>query len=324
MPEHWGLEFAQPLHTRAEGATDPRNNKVADGTTVVVTGAGKGLGYAIATSYALAGAKGIVISSRTQSDLDKLQQEIETISPKTVVLSQICDTQKASDVRALAEATKEKFGRADIVVANAGIISKYIKDEDGKERMPESLVEDDDFDRVIETNLMGSYRVAKYFVPLLIDAKSGPQAYICITSTAAHLNDSQLCPAAYNLSKIGNDRMVEHLHHDHHAKDGLQAFAVHPGAVLTPQTERHHETQRGSLWTDSKWCMPIARGIWADRNAVLKDDVGLCGGFLTWLTKERRDWLSGRHLVANWDVGALLKRKQEIVDGDKLVFKMVV
>jgi hypothetical protein len=57
---------------------------------------------------------------------------------------------------------------------------------------------------------------------------------------------------------------------------------------------------------------------------VLTDDIGLCGGFLTWLTKERRDWLSGRYLASGWDVDELVKMKDEIVADDKLKFKMAV
>jgi NAD(P)-dependent dehydrogenase (short-subunit alcohol dehydrogenase family) len=64
------------------------------------------------------------------------------------------------------------------------------------------------------------------------------------------MNRSEMTPIAYNLSKLCMNRLAEHLHADHHAKHGFQAFAVHPGGVFTPQTERHHETQLGKLWSD--------------------------------------------------------------------------
>lgn len=57
---------------------------------------------------------------------------------------------------------------------------------------------------------------------------------------------------------------------------------------------------------------------------VLTDDVGLCGGFLTWLTAEKRDWLSGRYVSVNWDTEELEGMKDDIVKGDKLTSKMVV
>ena len=43
-----------------------------------------------------------------------------------------------------------------------------------------------------------------------------------------------------------------------------------------------------------------------------------------WLTKEKREWLSGRYVSANWDINELEKMQKEILDGDKLKFRMVV
>lgn len=57
---------------------------------------------------------------------------------------------------------------------------------------------------------------------------------------------------------------------------------------------------------------------------MLNDDVALCGGFLTWLTKEKRSWLSGRYVSVNWDVEELEKRKNEIVEKDLLVMRMTM
>jgi hypothetical protein len=57
---------------------------------------------------------------------------------------------------------------------------------------------------------------------------------------------------------------------------------------------------------------------------VLIDTPELCGGFLVWITKGQRSWLSGRYLSATWDVGELEERKEEIANGDKLKMRMVV
>jgi NAD(P)-dependent dehydrogenase (short-subunit alcohol dehydrogenase family) len=105
---------------------------------------------------------------------------------------------------------------------------------------------------------MGSYRVAKHFVPLLQASPGGIQAYVVITSLAGQVKNSVMTPIAYNLSKLCNNRMAEQIHADHFEKDGVMAFAVHPGTVLTPQTEAHHTTQRGSMWTDSECLSQIA------------------------------------------------------------------
>lgn len=251
FPDHWGFKFTETIHSKPEGPTDPNNIKLHSKFVVLVTGAGKGLGYNIALSYARAGAKGIIISSRTQSDLDKLAAEIKSVNSKVEVLSQTCDTMKDSDVEHLAKVTKDQFGRLDAAIANAGIISRYITKSDGKEYLPVGIADDPDLPRVLETNLLGSWRVAKNFIPMLQATADGPQAFAVITSIASHMKDSAFTPLAYVLSKIAINRMIECIKNDH-GEDGkgVMAYAVHPGAVLTPQTERHHETQLGKVWSD--------------------------------------------------------------------------
>jgi hypothetical protein len=52
--------------------------------------------------------------------------------------------------------------------------------------------------------------------------------------------------------------------------------------------------------------------------------VDLCGGFCVWLTKEKREWLSGRYLDARWDIETLVGKKEEILIKDLLKLRMVV
>jgi hypothetical protein len=54
------------------------------------------------------------------------------------------------------------------------------------------------------------------------------------------------------------------------------------------------------------------------------DDEGLAGAMCVWLSKERREWLSGRYVSCNWDVGELEGKKEDIVKGDRLKFRMVL
>jgi NAD(P)-dependent dehydrogenase (short-subunit alcohol dehydrogenase family) len=227
LPSHYGQTFTPTIHETPYGPTLPTNNKRP--YAVVVTGAGKGLGRAIAIAYAQAGATHLCVSSRTQSDLDSLSQDLLSTNPALNLLVHICDTSKSGDVKALAEATKTAFeGRLDVVVANAGVISKYM--DDG--RLPAGIAEDEDFERVTRINYLGSYYVAKFFVPLLLESKSDIRAYIVISSLAAHVTSSRgITPIAYNVSKLAVNRMVECMANDH-GEEGLLAFAVHPGYVL--------------------------------------------------------------------------------------------
>jgi len=92
--------------------------------------------------------------------------------------------------------------------------------------------------------------------------------------------------------------------HEGHHKNGVVAYAIQPGGVKT------------DLASD----VPEGRG-W---EALLIDDVGLCGGFCVWHTKEKRDWLSGRYLDARWDIEELLRNKEEVVSKDLLKFRLAL
>jgi NAD(P)-dependent dehydrogenase (short-subunit alcohol dehydrogenase family) len=72
---------------------------------------------------------------------------------------------------------------------------------------------------------------------------------------AAHSTDSQLVSEAYIISKIANNRMAELIHNDHHEKEGILAYAIHPGAVVTPQTEGH-SNEKGDVWEQSALSLP--------------------------------------------------------------------
>jgi hypothetical protein len=57
---------------------------------------------------------------------------------------------------------------------------------------------------------------------------------------------------------------------------------------------------------------------------ILQDDISLPGGFCVWLTKVKRDWLSGRYVSANWNTKELEAKKEEVAKGDKLKYKILV
>lgn len=303
FPAYFGFTFTPTIHSTLCDATKPENNHLPAPFVVLVTGAGKGLGLHISLAYARAGASGIIIASRTRSDLDDLEKRILEINPKCHVLSAVCDTTKKSDLDSLASKTKDKYDRLDVVVANAGIISKYLPDGS----LPTNVVDDTDFSRVIDINLIGSAFTAQSFLPLLRDTPlPSPRAFVSMTSLASQLPSSAMTPAAYNTSKIALNRFAEHLSNDHLERDGIQAFAMHPGAVVTPQTQ-HHSTQKGDFW-----------------ETLLDDDIELVGGWCTWLTRERREWLSGRYVSVNWDVVELEGMKERIVEQDLLKMRMAV
>lgn len=118
-PPSYGTNFTPTIHRKPSGPTDPTNISLPAPFIVAIIGAGKGLGRQIALSYAKAGASGIVISSRTQTDLDSLEGELKAVGKKggVEVWKKVCDVQKMKEVEEVARGTGEKFGRVDVVVS---------------------------------------------------------------------------------------------------------------------------------------------------------------------------------------------------------------
>lgn len=227
LPAHYGLNFTKTFHSKIPSNIDPNSVTLPQPFVVVVTGAGKGLGYHISLAYARAGCTGLAISSRTRSDLDTLETEISNLAKekgRTIdVLKVVCDVQNDSDVVRLEEAVRSKWGRVDIVIANAGVISKYITPADSsKSNLPQGLVQDADWARVMDINLNGVWRVSCAFLPLLRETKDGPQTLISSCSMAAHSVVSKLTPIAYNMSKMAVMRLMECIQNDH-GEEGVQA-----------------------------------------------------------------------------------------------------
>ena len=182
-PAYYGTNFTSTTHTKVAPNVDPAKVNLPKPFVVVVTGAGKGLGYHIALAYAKAGVSGLSISSRTASDLDALEAEVHNVNENVEVLKSVCDTTSEDSVKELQEGVRRKWGRIDVVVANAGIISNYIeeekregsKKEEGRSNLPIGIIEDEDWSRVLNINLLGTWRIAKAFMPLLTESKDGMQ-----------------------------------------------------------------------------------------------------------------------------------------------------
>ena len=234
LPVHYGLTLTPTFHSQIPPNLNPSLVTLPHPFTVVITGAGKGLGYNIALAYARARCTGLAISSRTESDLDLLEAAINAIAVETgrriEVLKVVADVRSDDDVVRLEAQVRAGWGRVDVVIANAGVMSSYISPSPSQSpssssslsNLPQGLVQDADWPRVLDTNLNGVWRVTRAFLPLLEETKDGAQTVIASCSMAAHSVVSELTPVAYNLGKMGVMRLMECVANDH-GKSGVQA-----------------------------------------------------------------------------------------------------
>ncbi|EAU33968.1 predicted protein [Aspergillus terreus NIH2624] len=301
-PAHWGMNFTETTHQQPSRRIDPSNVTFPQGYTVVVIGAGKGIGEHIAKAYVQARAENIVITSRTGSDLDRVKKELETLAQQTgqavKVSTLVQDATKPESYTKLKDLLEEGFnGRLDTLVFCAGggpvgtLWTPHIDETDV-----------DEWNESIALNFTGSYYAAKYLVPLMLRPQSHGKTIVNITSAASHFTGGNITPASYSIGKLALNRFTQILG-ENYADQGLVVVAVHPGSSPTP----------GALGS-----MPPSL------HNILTDDQGLCGAVCVWISKEKRDWISGRYICATWDMDDLESKKEEIVKEDKLKWRMAV
>jgi len=260
-PAHHAFRWTQKYYSAAEGPIDPTKVKLPSTFVVAVIGGSKGIGAQVAKAYAQAGASTIVVTSRRLADLDAVAKELAQTNPATKVVRHAVDVTNEAQVSELRHLIEKDFDRLDVLIVNAGVAPSLIPDDsvsNGTERkyfkFRPSVAADDiaDFTRVVETNFVGSFIVANVFLPLLIRTRDGPQTIIFSSSGSSLDNRSSLVPSSYNISKMAQNRLAEHIHEDHYEKDGVVAIALHPGCIQTPISVDYPP-----IWDDSK-CHPSA------------------------------------------------------------------
>ena len=157
------------------------------GQVAVVTGAGRGIGAAIARKLGALGAA-VVVSGRTQAPLDQTVRTIVDAGFRAEAVA--CDVSAAQSVTTLAETVEKKFGRVDVLVNNAGI---------GGFSTPLYQLPVEDWDRILNTNLRGVFYMIRALAPLMIRSKGG---HIINISSLAGKNPLPN-GAAYAASKWG-------------------------------------------------------------------------------------------------------------------------
>ena len=187
-----------------------------NGKVALVTGANKGLGYSIAMELAKAGAD-IVVVSRNGDDCNRVAAEIEAMGRKALACP--CDVSKVEMINNLVNNSVEKFGKIDILINNAGIaVTK-----------PTEELTEEDWDKVINTNLKGVFLLAQAVGKQMISRNAGK--IINIASIFGLVGDKNVLP--YLCSKGGVVQLTRGLALEW-AKYNIQVNAIAPGYVVTP------------------------------------------------------------------------------------------
>jgi 3-oxoacyl-[acyl-carrier protein] reductase len=186
------------------------------GRAAIVTGASKGIGFAVAEGLARAGAN-VVLCARNAEELSRACRALDGAGDGRIV-GVPCDMRVYDDVRRLVGRAVEEFDRIDVLVNNAGVGTFTAIDE----------MEVDDWHRVIEINLNGVFYASHSAIPHMKRRGAG---YIINIGSLAGKNPMP-GGTAYNASKFGLLGMSEAMMLDvrHH---GIRVSCVMPGSVAT-------------------------------------------------------------------------------------------
>jgi 3-oxoacyl-[acyl-carrier protein] reductase len=187
--------------------------KPLKGHTAIVTGAGKGIGRAVALVFANAGAS-VVLAARTSEHLEKTADEIRACGAQAIAVP--TDVTSRASVEALVARAEAETGRLDVVVNNAGVfVWKALANLDEGE-----------WDRILDTNLKASYLLIHAALPALMRARRG--RIINVASIHGTIGDANVvahCAAKFGLIGLTKALALEL------RGAGITVNAVSPGSV---------------------------------------------------------------------------------------------
>lgn len=237
------------------------------GKVTLVTGASRGIGAAIARMFSDEGAKVALNYRESEEEAKKVSQDIKDSGGKCLLVK--ADVSKTPEVKRMVSKTVGKFGRIDVLVNNAGII------------IPKDFLDstDEDWDRVLDTNLKGTYLCCREVAPIMLTQKKGK--IINISSVSGLAQPSALKYPDYVSSKAGVIGLT-------------RSLAVRLGPLITVNA-----ICPGTIETDMlSWMSPETKQRMAEENFLKSlGKPSYVAQAATFLASQEADWITGEVLT---------------------------
>jgi gluconate 5-dehydrogenase len=239
------------------------------GKVALVTGASRGLGQYFGRALALAGAD-LIITARRKEDTDAFAREIASLGRSVVGLA--LDVREEASIRKMADDAQAAFGRIDVLVNNAGC----------NVRRPALEVSWDDWNKVLDTNLRGTFFVAQAVARHMIPRRRG--RIINIGSVTSVFGYAGLGP--YCASRGGVKQLTMSLADDW-GKHGITVNCLAPGWFKTEQNKVLYENQ--------KWVEYLCDRIPLKRPGQPND----LDGAIVFLASDASEYVTGQTLLVD-------------------------
>ena len=200
-----------------------------EGKVALVTGAGRGIGRAIAVTLAQAGCR-VILAARTSAQLEEVKKEIQSSRGEAIAIP--TDLTLDDDISRLLEESQKMWGMVDILINNAGW---------GK-RAPVLRRKLEDWDQTFRLNLRAPMLLAKLLLPNMI--AKGEGAIINIGSVSGKTGEAN--GAAYSASKFGLIGFTQSLYEEVR-EEGIKVAVILPGFVDTPLIPPNRQLDRSKM-----------------------------------------------------------------------------
>ena len=256
-----------------------------EGKNALVTGGAYGIGFAIAEALAGAGAR-IAFNCRSQKNLDQVLADYK--AKGIDARGYICDVTDEEAVKQLVEQIHKDLGQIDILVNNAGIIK----------RIPMHEMKREEFQQVIDIDLVGPFICAKAVIPEMMERQEGKIINIC--SMMSELGRETV--SAYAAAKGGLKMLTRNICSEY-GEYNIQCNGIGPGYIATPQTaplrERQPDGSRHPF--DSFICAKTPAGRWLDPSEL--------GGPAVFLASHASDAVNGHILYVDGGILAYIGKQ---------------
>ena len=207
----------------------PDHNDLLSSRVAIVTGGASGIGQATCAALARAGAQVVVVDVNAEKVSETLAELGDAGHHESTLLGLTLDVRNEADMAKMAQQTRQRFGRIDILVASAAILR-------GRGSRPKPLAEisTTEWDEVLDTNLKGMFLSNRAVLPTMIEQRCGD--IINISSVSGR--EGRAHDAPYCASKFGVIGMSESLAQEVRSY-GVRVQVVVPDAVRTPIWEQN-------------------------------------------------------------------------------------